>query len=225
MKSPSHADRADSDCDDVSDSELFEELEKELDDETQLGGFDMGEYRQKRMAQLQEELASRPPPASHSSDPTRMDLGVDTSQLGRYIKLDSEKEAIKLLEKSGRKVVLHFSHAEFQRCKLMDQHLEHLAAIHPTTLFLGISPLKAPFLVHKMDVKVLPYIVCFVDGQVKDRLVGFEELGNTDTFRMHQLEDRLGQSGVLVPRSKQNASKSVLGFGPASGSQSVDDWD
>lgn len=53
-----------------------------------------------------------------------MDLGVDTSQIGRYIRLDTEKEAIKLLEKAGRKVVLHFSHAEFKRCKLMDQHLE-----------------------------------------------------------------------------------------------------
>lgn len=55
--------------------------------------------------------------------------------------------------------------------------------------------MKAPFLVHKMDVKVLPHIVCFIDGQVKDRLIGFEELGNTDTFRRDQLEDRLGQSG------------------------------
>lgn len=46
-----------------------------------------------------------------------------------------------------------------------------------------------------MNVKVLPHIVCFVNGQVKDHVVGFDELGNTDTFRREQLEDRLGQSG------------------------------
>lgn len=107
---------------DVSDSELFAELEAELDDGPQQSGFDMGEYREKRIAQLQEELRSRPAPSS--KDPQPFDLGIDASQMGRYIKLDTEKEAIALLEKSGRKVVLHFSHAEFNRCKLMDQHLE-----------------------------------------------------------------------------------------------------
>lgn len=202
----------------VSDSELFAELDAELDDTDQIPGFDMGEYREKRIAQLQEELRSRPPPSS--KQPQAFDLGIDSSQVGRYIKLDTEKEAIALLEKSGRKVVLHFSHAEFQRCKLMDQHLEvrhergavkgtidsdgvhahaqHLAPMHPGTLFLAVSPLKAPFLVAKMDVKVLPYVVCFVNGKVEDRLVGFEELGNTDQFRRDQLEDRLGKSGMYL---------------------------
>ncbi|CAO1631832.1 unnamed protein product [Sympodiomycopsis kandeliae] len=211
--------RSNSDSEEVSDSELFAELEAQLDDETQLSGFDMGEYREKRMAQLEEELRNRPKKETNS-----FELGIDSSQMGKYIKLDSEKEAIALLERSGRKVVLHFSHAEFNRCKLMDQHLEHLAPMHPGTLFLAVSPLKAPFLVTKMDVKVLPYVVCFVNGKVEDRLVGFEELGNTDQFRRDELEDRLGKSGVLVPRSKQNASKPVFGF--ASGKeQDVDDWD
>lgn len=44
-----------SDEEQISDSELFEELERELDDEDQLAGFDMGEYREKRMAQMREE--------------------------------------------------------------------------------------------------------------------------------------------------------------------------
>lgn len=67
--------------------------------------------------------------------------------------------------------------------------------MHPTTLFLAVSPLKAPFLVQKMDVKVLPRIVCFVDGKAVDNVVGFEELGNTDSFSRVELEERLGKSG------------------------------
>ncbi|PWN27945.1 thioredoxin-like protein [Jaminaea rosea] len=186
----------------------------------------MGEYRERRMQQLKEELASRPAPTSGSDGQPRLpDLGVDSSQVGKYIFLDSEKEAIKLLEKSGRKVVLHFSHKEFQRCKIMDQHLETLAALHPSTLFLAVSPTKAPFLVHKMQVKVLPYVVCFVDGQVKDRIVGFEELGNTDSFKLHELEERLGTAGVIIPRSKQNANKPVYGFAPQGTTGDGDDWD
>lgn len=122
-----------------------------------------------------------------------------------------------------------------------------LAALHPGTLFLAVSPTKATFLVHKMQVKVLPYVVCFVNGQVKDRVVGFEELGNTDSFKLHVLEDRLGQSGeyghemmrkrsdalmrtpprtdVIVPRSKQNANKPVYGFAPQPSNRDDDDWD
>ena len=41
--------------DDGSDSELFAELEAELDEEDQLAGFDMGEYRQKRMEEMKKE--------------------------------------------------------------------------------------------------------------------------------------------------------------------------
>jgi len=41
--------------DDFSDSELFAELEAELDEEDQLAGFDMGEYRQKRMEEMKKE--------------------------------------------------------------------------------------------------------------------------------------------------------------------------
>lgn len=71
-------------------------------------------------------LASRPAPTKAGVDggAEALDLGIDTSQVGKYIRLDSEKEAIKLLEKAGRKVVLHFSHKEFKRCQIMDQHLE-----------------------------------------------------------------------------------------------------
>lgn len=45
----------------VSDSELFDELERELDeDDHEGGGFDMGEYRERRMQQLKEEWVPRP---------------------------------------------------------------------------------------------------------------------------------------------------------------------
>lgn len=48
---------SDDGADDMCDSELFEELERELDDDAgpEGGGFDMGEYRERRMAQLKEE--------------------------------------------------------------------------------------------------------------------------------------------------------------------------
>ena len=81
-------------------------------------------------------------------------------------------------------------------------------------------------------------------------MVGFEELGNTDTFRKDLLEDRLGASGeflrslfeervradhgldppcsgVITPRSKSNLQKPIFGFTqPATENQDAsDDWE
>lgn len=72
-------------------------------------------------------------------------FGLASSSTGRYLKFTAEKEVIALLEKAakadnssssssrgsggregvgGSRVVLHFSHPEFARCKIMDGHLE-----------------------------------------------------------------------------------------------------
>lgn len=45
--------------------------------------------------------------------------------------------------------------------------------------------------------KVLPCIFSFVESAGVDRLVGFEELGNTDKFRTEVLEQRLLNCGVI----------------------------
>ena len=67
-------------------------------------------------------------------------------------------------------------------------------------------------MVERLEVKVLPCVICFVHGVTKDRyvciyvtrlivsnsirLIGFEELGNDDSFTTSALELRLSQSGV-----------------------------
>jgi hypothetical protein len=71
-----------------------------------------------------------------------------------------------------------------------------LAAQHPETLFLKIQVLSSPFLVEKLAIKVLPCLVTFgAKAQVKDRIVGFEDLGNSDGFTTKTLEWRLAQGG------------------------------
>ena len=44
----------------------------------------------------------------------------------------------------------------------------------------------------------------------KDKIVGFEELGNSDGFSTGALEWRLGQSGIVDPRENR---KPIMGFG------------
>eukprot|EP01112_Ceratiomyxa_fruticulosa_P015417 TRINITY_DN452_c0_g1_i1.p1 TRINITY_DN452_c0_g1~~TRINITY_DN452_c0_g1_i1.p1 ORF type:complete len:177 (+),score=35.23 TRINITY_DN452_c0_g1_i1:211-741(+) len=94
-------------------------------------------------------------------------------------------------------VVVHFFHKDFTRCKIMDSHLERITQQFFGTKFLKIEAEKAPFFVNKLQIKVLPAVVCFIDGVATDRLVGFDELGGSDSFKTETLIKWLGKAGVL----------------------------
>ena len=80
-----------------------------------------------------------------------------------------------------------------------------MAPKHFDTHFLRINVENAPFLVTKLKVRVLPCVICFVDGVGIDRVVGFEGLEGGDRFTTTALEARLLQCGVLT-RAKMNES-------------------
>jgi len=52
------------------------------------------------------------------------------------------------------KVVCHFYHDQFERCKIMDKHLKQISDLHPETLFVRINADKTPFFTVKLNVKV-----------------------------------------------------------------------
>lgn len=54
----------------------------------------------------------------------------------------------------NKKVVCHFYHTDFERCKIMDKHLKLIAAEHPETLFVKINADKTPFFTVKLSIKV-----------------------------------------------------------------------
>jgi hypothetical protein len=87
-----------------------------------------------------------------------------------------------------KRVVCHFNHPDFRRCSIMSSHLEKLALQHYTTHFVQLEGSSAPFLAVKLKIDVLPSVLVFIDGVVKDRLIGFEELGNSDNFPTGMLE-------------------------------------
>jgi len=79
----------------------------------------------------------------------------------------------------------------------MDSHLGTLAPKHPEARFVRISVEKAPFLVERLGVRVLPCVMSFTDGKSCGRIEGFERMGNTDGFRAIKLEEVLVGFGVL----------------------------
>lgn len=111
--------------------------------------------------------------------------------------------------------MIHFYHSNFRRCEIMDKHLAKLAPKYFNTRFIRVFVENVPFLVERLGIKVLPCVMCFIDGVSKDKLVGFEELGNVDAFETAALELRLSNSGVL---KKANQFESNITYNVASSS-------
>lgn len=94
--------------------------------------------------------------------------------------------------------IIHFYHRDFERCKIVDKHLEIIAKSHPETRICKINAEKTPFFVNKLGIKILPTIVLFENnGKACDQIVGFTDLGNDDEFETKTLEERIGISGVI----------------------------
>ncbi|KAK8270542.1 hypothetical protein V6Z12_D11G204100 [Gossypium hirsutum] len=97
----------------------------------------------------------------------------------------------------SEKVVCHFYHKEFYRCKIMDKHLKALASKHLDTKFIKLDAENAPFFVTKLAVKTLPCVLIFKKGVAVDRLVGFQDLGGKDDFVIRTLEVVLIKKGIV----------------------------
>eukprot|EP00758_Cryptobia_borreli_P011647 Tbor_TRINITY_DN5680_c0_g1::TRINITY_DN5680_c0_g1_i12::g.9031::m.9031 len=84
-------------------------------------------------------------------------------------------------EKGGSDdVALHFFHKDFERCKIMDRHLQELAPQMMSIKFAKIDADKSPFLVERLRVNMLPCVVLFHNDVAVDRIVGFDGLGEDD---------------------------------------------
>ena len=64
-----------------------------------------------------------------------------------------ETEFLDIMIKND-KVVCHFYHDQFERCKIMDKHIRKIADLHPETLFVRINAEKTPFFTNKLQVTV-----------------------------------------------------------------------
>ena len=86
-------------------------------------------------------------------------------------------------------------------------HLRNISKKHTETKFASLDAEKAPFFVTKLQIQVLPTIICFYNGVATDRVVGFEELGGKDgredEFPELLLVRRLINSGCLDALNKK----------------------
>ncbi|ODN81476.1 hypothetical protein, variant [Cryptococcus amylolentus CBS 6039] len=173
----------------LSDSELLDSI---------ADSFDYAAHREARMEALAQQVKA-----------VKNLRETGDGEYGRVVEYKEEKGMIERMAKE-KYCLINFFHPDFKRCEIMDRKLTELAPSHPHTLFLKASVDNVPFLVSKMAIKVLPCVMCYVDGRAVDRLIGFEELGQTDNFSTKALEFRLQQSGVFPRNTSLSANLNPL---------------
>lgn len=155
------------------------------------------------------------------------DPELDTIQRNRLAKLKKEFEITKALKATGHGtyddlrdeemlkmtaetdyVVCAFYHKDFERCKIIDKHLRDLSKKHLSARFIRMDVQKSPFMAHKMLIKTLPSICCFIDAVLVDKVIGFDDFGGKDDFHTVILENRLVKSGVIPDKHGRRARKS-----------------
>jgi len=190
------------DNDDDSDAEFLDELETSEDPE-------LLKLRNMRMMQMK---------AEHNERIERLRQGH--GELREIV----QDEFLPEITKTTRCVV-HFYHSDFERCKIMDQHLSALATQHLETKFLKIDAEKAPFFSTKLNVQVLPTVIAFFEGICKPehRQIGFNGLcaadavgQEADRFPTSALAAKLGEFGVIdYVKPPDEAELRRLGLLPA----------
>jgi len=128
-----------------------------------------------------------------------------TAKYGDYRDIE-ESEFLDTLLKN-KKVVCHFYHPEFEKCKVMDKHLRQIAYDHPETLFVKINAEKAPFFSVKLNIKVLPTVIFSNEGKAFERIVGFEGLDGVEDFKTLSLIRKLVLNKMIQPKNNQESGK------------------
>ena len=151
---------------------------------------DLEQLRQKRLAELK------------SSRKEQIE-NISVRGHGQYTEIAQDEFLPSVT--ASRQVVCHFYHKDFQRCKIIDMHLQLLARAHPETKFVYIDAEKTPFFVERLNVRTLPSLLFFRDGINFERVLGFDGVSNKDSFPTSALAKRLARSGMITPKSQDES--------------------
>lgn len=155
-------------------------LEELLDGEDEF----LVHYREKRVQELSDHFKT-------------VEKKVLQEGYGSLHSIDDESVLINTTANNASTVV-HFGMDTFKKCRYMNEKLELLAESHLTTKFVKIDVNNCPFLVSKLGIKVLPFVVAYRHGKEVIRIVGFSKLGNDpNEFELESLDRLLSQVGVL----------------------------
>ena len=151
-------------------------------------------------------------------------------ELAKKIKNDKYGDYTEIIETEfldtmlkNEKVVCHFYHKDFERCKIIDKHLRIIAPNHRETLFVKIDAEKTPFFTAKLNVRVLPTIILFIKGKAVHRFIGFQDFGMNDDFPTINLSRQLVIFKMIQPKTKAEKGEITIKRGKKDDSDEDDD--
>lgn len=148
---------------------------------------DLASFRAKRLMQMRKLKSMRKTFQSYAH------LGH-----GEYSQINQD-EFLPAVQAS-KYCLVHFSHPDYERCKIIDMHLSKLAKIHYNTRVIKIDGPKAPFFVAKLAVHCLPTLIFLKNGKVIHRMIGFQGVGGVDDFKTSELETYIKKHGLFKDR-------------------------
>ena len=176
-----------------------EKKEKEEIEKQKLGEIDdLEEIDSEEERIMRQEMEKMKKTAENKRE--EMAKKIKNDKYGNYTEI-IETEFLDTMLKN-EKVVCHFYHKDFERCKIIDKHLQIIAQSHKETLFVKIDAEKTPFFTAKLNIRVLPTIILFVKGKSVHRFIGFQDFGMNDDFPTINLSRQLVIYKMIQPKTK-----------------------
>jgi len=165
---------------------VVKETESKLDEQLRaldnIDQKDLLELRKKRLNELQ--------------DKSKKIMEWKMKGHGKYSEIQDQKDWFAEIKANDR-VICHFYRGSTWRCEIVDKHLTILAQKHLETRFIKIDAEKSPFLAEKLNIVLMPTIICTKDQFTLDTIEGFDQLGGKDDFTTAVLEKRLSIKGAI----------------------------
>lgn len=178
-----------------SDSESLSGLLDALENDDAISA----QYKENRLQQLQKEIGA--------IDRAAASRGLS---LGAVHTVSDEKELMSIVTRTEI-LVVHFFQPAFARCRAMNDALAELAQRHVAVHVLAVQADLAPFLVAKLAIKVLPFVVVYKKGVEITRIVGFEGVADAEgRLATSLLENRLVSCGAILRVSTTVISKKAV---------------
>merc|ERR1719271_1712423 len=115
---------------------------------------------------------------------------------GRLTKINDQQEFFGAAKVSDRLVCI-FSRNSNKYGKAMLEHAELLAQRHLEARFIWVDAENAPFLTERLNIWMLPTIVCIKDNKVKEQHNGLNEIDGSGKYTSGMLEYLLHLDGML----------------------------
>ncbi len=197
-----------------------EKKEKEEIEKQKLGELDdLEEVDSEEERIMRQEMEKMKKTAENKRE--EMAKKIKNDKYGNYTEI-IETEFLDTMLKN-EKVVCHFYHKDFERCKIIDKHLQIIAQSHKETLFVKIDAEKTPFFTAKLNIRVLPTIILFVKGKSVHRFIGFQDFGMNDDFPTINLSRQLVIYKMIQPKTKAEKGEVTIKKGKKDDSDEDDD--